>query len=411
MIMGYTLLLINPSTDELVYHNTVLSNAFPELTFFTISDYTNLNHQIINYSPDLIILNIDYPKIENTELLNNLLSSINIPVIAISQGNSIDEIYNTGVIYFLQKPFSDIALLSAIKTAIKFLTSFKSIEQKQHEIEIKNKHIEFQHNSTLKQRDIITQKNNEIMADIRYASRIQHAILPNISQFEELINHHFLFHLPKSFVSGDFYWIKRYKDKIIFAVGDCTGHGVSGALMHMLGTVYLNSILAEDKFKNASDILEQLRNKIMVLLHQKGNMGETQDGMDIALCIVDCNNKTMEFAGANNPIYLVRNNELIEYKGDRMPVGIHINFNKPFTNHLIEIQSNDLIYLFTDGYADQFGGESGKKFRYKRFQDLLIEINQLQMYSQKEVLERVFIEWLGSLDQVDDVLVFGFKIK
>jgi serine phosphatase RsbU (regulator of sigma subunit) len=409
--MGYSVLLIDPSEENLVGLNTTLSRSFPDFIFYIISDCTNLNQQITNYSPDLIIIDIDTQITNNHQFLTELVQSINIPIIAISQANTIDEIFNTGIISFIQKPVSDIAIISAIKTAIKFISTFKSLEQKQNEIEIINKHIEIQHNNTLKQRDIITQKNSEIMADIRYASRIQRAILPDISYYEELINKHFIFHLPKSFVSGDFYWIKRYKDKLIFAVGDCTGHGVSGALMHMLGTVYLNSIIAEDTFKNASDILEQLRIKIMKLLHQKGNMGETQDGMDIALCIVDCNNKIIEFAGANNPLYLIRNNELIEYKGDRMPVGIHINFNKSFTNHIIEIKSNDVIYLFSDGYADQFGGESGKKFRYKRFQDLLIEINQLQMYKQKETLEQVFIDWLGSLDQVDDVLVFGFKIK
>ncbi|MGE0088277.1 MAG: SpoIIE family protein phosphatase [Bacteroidales bacterium] len=409
--MGYTVLLIDPLEKNLDGLNTNLSNALPDYIFFTINDYTNLNKQIINYSPDLIIIDIDHTATNNNHFLPELIQSVNVPVIAISQATSIDEIFNTGIISFIQKPVSDIAIVSAIKTAVKFISTFKSLEQKQNEIEIINKHIEVQHNNTLKQRDIITQKNSEIMADIRYASRIQRAILPNTSHYEELTNQHFIFHLPKSFVSGDFYWIKRYNDKLIFAVGDCTGHGVSGALMHMLGTVYLNSIITENTFKNASDILEQLRSKIMILLHQKGNMGETQDGMDIALCIVDCNNKTIEFAGANNPLYLIRNNELIEYKGDRMPVGIHINFNKSFTNHIIEIKSNDIIYLFSDGYADQFGGESGKKFRYKRFQDLLIEINQLQMYRQKEALERVFIDWLGSLDQVDDVLVFGFKIK
>lgn len=409
--MVYSVLLIDPSEENLVGLISNLSKAFPGYIFFTISDYTNLNKQIINYSPDLIIIDIDYPATNNNQILIELVQSINTPVIAISKATTIDEIFNTGIISFIQKPVSDIAIISAIKTAIKFISTFKSLEQKQNEIEIINKHIEIQHNNTLKQRDIITQKNSEIMADIRYASRIQRAILPDISHYEELINQYFIFHLPKSFVSGDFYWIKRYKDKLIFAVGDCTGHGVSGALMHMLGTVYLNSIIAEDTFKNASDILEQLRSKIMKLLHQKGNMGETQDGMDIALCIVDCTNKTIEFAGANNPLYIIRNNELIEYKGDRMPVGIHINFNKSFTNHIIEIKSNDVIYLFSDGYADQFGGESGKKFRYKKFQDSLIEINQLPMYKQKEVLERVFIDWLGSLDQVDDVLVFGFKIK
>jgi len=150
--MGYTILLIDQSTDNLFYHKEVLSKAFPDFTFFTISDYTNLNHQIINYSTDLIIVDIDYPKPGNIGLLTDLMSWVDIPVLAISQEKNIEQIYNTGVISYLQKPFSEIALLSAIKTAIKFLSTFKSLRQKQNEIEIKNKHIELQHNSTLKQK-------------------------------------------------------------------------------------------------------------------------------------------------------------------------------------------------------------------------------------------------------------------
>ncbi|OFX89534.1 MAG: hypothetical protein A2W99_14505 [Bacteroidetes bacterium GWF2_33_16] len=409
--MNYNLLLINHSNDELIHHNKILSRIFPDYSFFLIQDYTNLKHQVSSCVPDLIILDLDCPKINNLSILSDLFQWFNIPIVAISSTNDIDEIYKNGAILFLQKPFSEVSFISSIKTAIRFMDSFKSLEQKQEEIEVKNKFIELQHENVLKQRDIITQKNNEIMADIRYASRIQQAIFPDLTKFEELTNQYFIFHLPKSHISGDFYWITKYNENLIIAIGDCTGHGVSGALMHMLGTVYLNSIITENKFVHASDILEQLRGKIMTLLNQKGTLGETQDGMDIALCIIDSKANKMEFAGANNPLYLVRNNELTEYKGDRMPVGIHINFNKPFTNHEIEIKNNDHIYLFSDGYADQFGGESGKKFRYKKFQELLTEINEFPLYQQKEMLENAYIDWRGSLDQIDDVLVFGYKIK
>jgi serine phosphatase RsbU (regulator of sigma subunit) len=409
--MGYNITLINHSNVELIYHNRVLTAAFPDYTFFLIKDHTNLKHQITQCTPDLIILDIDNLMDENISILSEISNWASIPVIAISNKSNIEEIYNKGAVFFLQKPFSDLHLISSIKTAIKFITTYKLLELKQKEIETKNKQIEWQHENVLKQRDIITQKNNEIMADMRYASRIQQAIFPNLDGFAELINNYFLLHLPKSFISGDFYWVTRHNEKLIMAIGDCTGHGISGTLMHMLGTVFLNNIITEARFNSASDILEQLREKIMTLLNQKGEMGETQDGMDIALCILDFSTMTMEFAGANNPLYFVKNKELIEYKGDRMPVGIHINFNKPFTNHKVELKSNDIIYLFSDGYADQFGGESGKKFRYKRFQELLVEINEQPMYKQKDTLENVFINWRGSLDQIDDVLVFGFKIK
>lgn len=409
--MVQNILVINHSDSELSNINTLIVSEFNQLNIFTTNNLTNIFDQIINYSPDIILFDIDFPEKKILDTLKKVTESVKVPVIVSSQTNTVTEIFESGAILFLQKPYSITSLTAAIKTSIKFIDTYKSLELTQKEIEIKNKHIEWQHDNVLKQRDIITQKNNEIMADIRYASRIQQAILPDISKVEEMANHYFLLHLPRSYVSGDFYWISKSKEKIIIAVGDCTGHGVSGALMHMLGTVYLNDIIASESFEKASDILEQLREKIMHLLNQKGKMGETQDGLDIALCIIDCNSKKLQFAGANNPIYIIRNNELIEYKGDRMPVGIHINFNKPFNNQDINLQPDDKIYLFSDGYADQFGGENGKKFRYKHFQELLLKINHLTMYQQKEILEKRFIEWRGSLDQIDDVLVFGLKIK
>ncbi|HAN17399.1 MAG: hypothetical protein A2X13_08950 [Bacteroidetes bacterium GWC2_33_15] len=409
--MVQNILVINHSDSELSNINTLIVSEFNQLNIFTTNNLTNIFDQIINYSPDIILFDIDFPEKKILDTLKKVAESVKVPVIVSSQTNTVTEIFESGAILFLQKPYSITSLTAAIKTSIKFIDTYKSLELTQKEIEIKNKHIEWQHDNVLKQRDIITQKNNEIMADIRYASRIQQAILPDISKVEEMANHYFLLHLPRSYVSGDFYWISKSKEKIIIAVGDCTGHGVSGALMHMLGTVYLNDIIASESFEKASDILEQLREKIMHLLNQRGKMGETQDGLDIALCIIDCNSKKLQFAGANNPIYIIRNNELIEYKGDRMPVGIHINFNKPFNNQDINLQPDDKIYLFSDGYADQFGGENGKKFRYKHFQELLLKINHLTMYQQKEILEKRFIEWRGSLDQIDDVLVFGLKIK
>jgi len=287
----------------------------------------------------------------------------------------------------------------------------ESLTKAYDEIEEKNQRIQFQIENELKQRDYIIRKNKEMMADIRYASRIQHAILPQLEDIHESFHEYFILHQPKKHVSGDFYWFSRKDSKKIFAVGDCTGHGVSGALMHMLGNAYLNEIVARNEYKTASDILEQLRDYIMSSLNQTGESGEAQDGMDIALCIIDCENNSLEYAGANNPIYIIRDNELSEFRGDRMPVGIHINYSKPYTNHVINLESNDQIYLFSDGFADQFGGPNGKKFRYKQFKELLLKNSHEPMSIQKEILNNVHDKWRGQLEQIDDILVFGLKIK
>ncbi len=253
-------------------------------------------------------------------------------------------------------------------------------------------------------------QKKDIVDDIRYSKRIQRAIFPTDEYIMETVSEHFILNMPRSIVSGDFYWAGRLNGKKVIALGDCTGHGISGAFMTMAGIAFLNEIMSKKIAQNANEILFELRRLVMKLLKQKGEQGEAADGLDISLAIIDENNKRIQFAGANNPFYLISNSKLIIYKGDRMPIGIHLNFGKPFTNHDIEIKKGDMIYLFTDGFADQFGGPRNKKFRYKQFQELLIEIHKLPMDKQKENLLRTITNWMGDNEQIDDIMLLGFRI-
>jgi len=277
-------------------------------------------------------------------------------------------------------------------------------------VEKRNHHIKRQHEAVLRQRNIIAEKNNEIEADLHYAKRIQEAILPDDATIREALTQFFILNLPKNIVSGDFYWIEKNSEQVIIAVADATGHGVSGALMHMMGIIFLNQIIKQKKYDKPSDILEALRDYVMTSLHQKGVIGEAQDGMDIALCMFNPKTRKLSFSGANNPLYIINNQGLKEIKGDRMPVGININYNKSFTNHDIQLNRGDTIYLFSDGYADQFGGDKGKKFRYKYFKELLISNHGISLKKQKEILKKTFYNWKGKYEQIDDVLVMGMRI-
>ena len=222
---------------------------------------------------------------------------------------------------------------------------------------------------------------------------------------------YFILNLPKNIVSGDFYWIEKNHHKVIIAVADGTGHGVSGALMHMMGIIFLNQIVKQRDFQSPGEILEELREYVMTSLHQTGEIGEAQDGMDMALCMIDLDQRKLKFSGANNPLYIINNEGLREIKGDRMPVGININHDKPFTNHDIQLKTGDMLYMFTDGYADQFGGEKGKKFRYKYFKELLMSNHGISMQKQQEVLRDTFFNWKGEYEQIDDVLVMGIRMS
>ena len=294
-------------------------------------------------------------------------------------------------------------LISTRKKNQKLAESKQQIEMINSDLEIKNAEI-------LKQKDIIEQKNQSITDSIQYASRIQTAVLPPVSFLSDWGIDNFILYKPKDIVSGDFYWGVEKNEKIILAAGDCTGHGVPGAFMSMLGHAFLDEIISTKEPENAADILNLLRDEIISALKQKGTTGEAHDGMDISLVILDLKAGKLDYSGANNPLYLIRDGNMMQFKADRMPIGIHVTTITPFTNQSVEIKKDDYLYLFSDGYADQFGGPNGKKYMYKPFQDLLLKHHEKPMELQKEILDNTFGKWKNEREQVDDVLVIGLHI-
>ena len=263
--------------------------------------------------------------------------------------------------------------------------------------------------------NVIADKNKNILDSIEYAKRIQDAMLPAQKDLDALPVDCFVFYQPKDIVSGDFYLFNHSVQKesrvMIAAIGDCTGHGVPGALMSILGMSSLQEIYANDEPQSPHQILDQLRKKITINLKQTGEMGEQKDGMDLGLIHYFSDDRRLEFAGANLPVWIVRQNELIECKGDRFPIGIHYGKEQPFTLQSINLEIGDWIYLFTDGFADQLGGELGKKYLSKNFKKFLLSISHLTSKEQHESIRTEFTNWKNQQDQLDDVLVFGLKIQ
>ncbi|MFN8240898.1 MAG: tetratricopeptide repeat protein [Bacteroidales bacterium] len=301
-------------------------------------------------------------------------------------------------------------LISTRRKNYRLAESKKEIEKINLDLANKNSEILAKNEEILQQKEIIEVKNQSITDSIQYASRIQSAVLPPVDFISEMGLDNFVLFKPKDIVSGDFYWGMRKGSSIYVAAADCTGHGVPGAFMSMLGHTFLDEILNTSSPRSAASILDQLREGIISTLKQKGTVGETRDGMDISICIIDMERRIIDFAGANNPVYLVRKGSMIKLAADRMPIGLHVSDPTPFTRNEKDYLENDIIYLFTDGYADQFGGPKNKKFMYKPFQDLLVKISGNEMAQQKELLEKTFNNWKGSNDQVDDVLVIGIKL-
>jgi serine phosphatase RsbU (regulator of sigma subunit) len=257
------------------------------------------------------------------------------------------------------------------------------------------------------QRDQIAYQKKHITDSIEYAKRIQRAILPSMELFSDKIDH-FILYKPRDIVSGDFYWVDRIDEKEIIITADCTGHGVPGAFMSMLGVSLLNEIVKNKRITRPDLILNELRASIISSLKQLELKSEVKDGMDMTALVIDYKNNQLQFAGANNPMVIIRDGELQLFKGDKMPVAIH-DFMDPFNNTTVELKKGDAIYTFSDGYPDQFGGPSEKKFLIKNFKDLLLNIHQLSMFDQAEKLNEVFEEWRKEVEQVDDVTVVGIR--
>jgi len=322
---------------------------------------------------------------------------------------------------------------------------FRSLRNKQRAnklLEEKNAEINAQKNEIQKQHDVVVHQKEEILASISYAEKIQKAVLPSMEYADQIFNDYFILFKPRDIVSGDFYWIKQIRHFTAVVAADCTGHGVPGAFMSMLGGSFLNALVTSRSLDSTADILNKLRHNIKKALHQKGDSGEQKDGMDLALYIIDNKKNTLQFSGAYNPLIIVRNKKeedleaeilenkkyktlsnpeypnktLIELKADRQPIGIYIK-EKDFTNTTLKLENGDKLYTFSDGFVDQFGGEKGQKYKSKNFKNLLLSIYENSMKAQKQILEDTFKNWISHLkdngqpyEQIDDIIIIGIKI-
>jgi len=260
------------------------------------------------------------------------------------------------------------------------------------------------------QREELQVKNKDLTDSLTYARRIQTALLPTVGLINKLIPDHFIFYRPKHIVSGDFYWVSQDGNRLYLAAADCTGHGVPGALMSMIGLEILQKIISESKIEHTDQVLSALNREMEQAFNKEENgMASIKDGIEIGMCIIDMQTRELEFSGAFLPVYIIRDEKLIEIKGDKINVGQSVE-GVEFKKNTHKLDSNDIIYLFSDGYADQFGGPENKKFMYRRLRHLLVTISKFPMDDQRRILEETIVAWMADTDQIDDMMVLGFRL-
>ena len=335
---------------------------------------------------DLILLDVMMPGMSGFEVCSIIKANPEkkkVPIIFLTSktdAESTIEGFKAGAIDYVTKPFHKEELLTRVSTHLRQKRSSDEIER----------------------------KNRLITYSIEYALKIQNAILQSSNNLLKEGPEHFIYFKPKDIVSGDFYWFNKVDNKIIFAVMDCTGHGVPGAFMSMLGITLLNEVVIRERIASPDKILNYLREKIIDTLGQTGLVLENQDGMDGSIISLDQQKRVIEYSGANNPMFLIRNNEITRIIADRMPLSYYGKMTD-YSSHEIQLEKNDMVYLFTDGFADQFGGEHEKKFMVSSFKQLLLDIHEKSMTDQRQVLDSKFFEWKGDSEQIDDVLVVGIR--
>jgi serine phosphatase RsbU (regulator of sigma subunit) len=303
----------------------------------------------------------------------------------------------------------------------------KQVNLRTNEIQLQKEELQSQRDVVYNQKYKLEEIHLRLTDSIDYAKRIQDSILPDTSIISKIFSEHFVIYNPKDKVSGDFYWWTNIGSNTIITVADCTGHGVPGAFMSMLGVSFLREIVEKEKITNPSLILDNLRENIIESLKQKGEIGEQNDGMDISIISIDKDKQTLEYSGANNSIFILKKNKIefnkrvincefksdsisfYEIKPDKMPIAMYREM-KNFNKIKINIEKGDQIYLFSDGYIDQFGGENRKKFRKKPFKELIFANSNKPMRIQKEILIESMNNWQGSSEQIDDITVLGIKI-
>lgn len=283
------------------------------------------------------------------------------------------------------------------------------LQEKQMQIITQRDKIQIQKNQAVKQHNERITQHKEVEDSIQYAKTIQKAILPPFSLLDDWVPEHFVYYKPKDIVSGDFYWFKKIKHFLFFVVADCTGHGVPGAFMSMLGVSSLNETITTIRLDSTGEILHRLRSRVKSALHQKSVKAYSGDGMDMALFRIDTLTNELQYSGAYIPLIIIRNSELHEIKANKQPVAHYLE-EKEFTTHNFKLKKGDAIYSYTDGYIDQFGGDKNKKLRGKKLKEILIEISDKPMDEQNRVLDERFESWKNGNYQVDDVLVMGIRV-
>ncbi len=342
--------------------------------------------------PDLVLLDIIMEGMDGYDvcsLLKTNSETSDIPVIFITgetDPQSLVKGFGVGGVDFITKPFNVDELRVRVSTQLKYKKSLEDNARYLKSIE-----------------DIY----DTITDSMYYAQRIQNATLPHKTYLDNLMDDYFVIYKPRDIVSGDFYLVNEVDGKLLLVAADCTGHGVPGALMSMMSMAFIKEIIAVEKVNSPAQILNKLRNTIISTFYSPGT-DEISDGLDASLALIDKKSNTMKFAGANLPIFLIRNEELIEIKGNRMPVGSYPR-QAPFTCHVINLQHNDCIYLFSDGFADQFGGAQNRKMMNSHFKKALLKYHKQKMSDQKNNLHQFFDQWKGYNEQVDDILLMGYR--
>ena len=352
----------------------------------------------------LVIADQRMPEMTGIEFLEKIIPEypdcVRIVLTGYSDVEAIIQAINKGRVYrYVTKPWQKEELKITIEQALETFRLKRQNRRLVTDLQTANQTLEKK----------VRERTKEITDSIEYASRIQNALLPPGEEMDALLPSYFILNKPRNIVSGDYYWVARKDKKVVVAVADCTGHGVPGAFMSILGITYLNEILNKLEAIRASEILNQLRAQIIKSLHQTGRAKETKDGMEVALCVVDFEKRLLQYSGAFRPLYLFRNNELIELKGDRMPIGYYHIDSQFFSNQEMAFRENDMIYMFSDGYVDQLGGPNRKTYKSNRFKQLLKVIHRKPLEEQKKILQSENESWKNNIEQIDDILIMGVR--
>ncbi len=412
-------------SDSLVLYNPEFADPLGKIPYgksirFYFAGNSFSNNGQIEYRTRIAELSKDWSKYEPTNFknLDNLpYGSYTLEVQGKNYHNAESEVYSYSfsilppwyftwwayLIYFIL-----FVLIIIITTRISIYRVKQKNKQLEETVQERTKEIAEQNTMLEDQKNQIAAKNEDILDSIKYAKRIQNTILPSEKLLSSHFKEHFVFYRPKDIVSGDFYWMREVGDKVVWSAVDCTGHGVPGAFVSIVGNNGLVRTVNEFKLQQPNLILDKLRELVVEAFKAQGER-DVKDGMDLALVSLDQKTNKLMYSGANNPLLIIRGKKIIEVKADKQPIG---DFERsfPFTNHEIQLEKDDCIYIFSDGYVDQFGGKKGKKLKSRNFRELLLKISHLPMNDQLSALSLHFDEWKGDFEQLDDVCVFGVRV-